>query len=98
MLITAKNKLQEDLYNAFYNAYMSNFVPNVVTEEKSYDLNIKNAMEKKAKTYATGLSKDVANAIYNFVKEISIQASVKGVISPMGPCTGMLIPADFKIM
>lgn len=98
MLVTAKIKLQKELYKALYDAYMADFAPNIVTEEGSYDANIKSAMEKKAIKYATGLSMDLTDAIYKFVKEIGIQATVTGVSSPVGPCTGMLLPTNFKIM
>lgn len=98
MLILAKTILQADLYKAFYDAYMADFAPNKVVEEKAYDATAKIAMQKKAANYASGLSKDLANAIYKFVKEIDIQASVTGVIAPSGPCMGMIPPTNFKIM
>lgn len=98
MLITTKTILQADLYKAFYDAYMVDFTPNIVAEERSYDANIKSAMEKKAIKYATGLSIDLTDAIYKFVKEIGIQASATGVIAPSGPCTGVIPPSNFKIL
>lgn len=95
----AKPILQQDLYNAFYNAYMTQYASNNLKDIAKFDNDMKEAMEKKAKDFSEQLSKDMAEAIYKFVKEIGIQATVTGtIIAPSGPCTGSIPSTNFTII
>jgi hypothetical protein len=96
-LAGAKPKLEQDLYKAFNDAYMSQFSMNV--EAGKYMGESQKCLEDAADKFAKELSKSMAQAIYDFVKEIGIQATLSGtVISPSGPCTGALPPTSFTIM
>lgn len=97
-LIASKPILEQDLYKAFFDAYMTQFQGNTVPEASKYDGEMQKAMQEKADKFSKTLSKEMADAIYNFVKEISIQATVTGtIIAPSGPCTGALPPTSFTI-
>ena len=97
-LAGAKIILQMDLFNAFKDAYMTQFESNVVTAASKYDSGRKSSLEKKAIDFADSLSKSMAEAIYAFVKEIGIQASMTGtVIAPSGPCTGNIPMPNFTV-
>jgi hypothetical protein len=96
-LAGAKPKLQLDLYKAFYDAYMTQCGSD--PEAGKYNSETNNAMMQAADKFANSLSADMAEAIYNFVKEIGIQATVTGtVIAPSGPCTGSLPPTSFTVI
>ena len=96
-LSAAKPLLQQDLYNAFYDAYMTQY--NEDPEIGSCNSEAKSELDKAAKKFASSLSSDMAQAIYDFVKEMSIQATVTGtIISPSGPCTGSMPPTSFTIL
>lgn len=95
-LSAAKPKLEKDLYKAFYDAYTSQFSSNSEAGKHSGDA--QKVIEDGADKFADKLSKSMAQAIYDFVKEIGIQATLSGtVISPSGPCTGALPPTSFTI-
>lgn len=97
-LAGAKTILQMDLFNAFKDAYMTQFESNVVTAASKYDSGRKSSLEKKAIEFADSLSKDMAEAIYAFVKEIGIQATISGtVVAPSGPCMGSIQIPDFTV-
>ena len=102
----AKNKLKEDLKNAFYDAaykaYMTQHQPNAISEAQKHDNIGKKQMEKLAIDFAEELSnslaKDMSEALYNFVKEIGIQITIPPtVIAPSGPCSGVIPPTSFTI-
>lgn len=107
MLSTAKMSLQSDLKDAFeaaaYDAYMEQYQPNKVAEAKS-DNDVKKGFEdladKFSKKFASSVSKDMATAIYDFVKEIAISVNSvpPSVISPSGPCTGTIPMTSFSVM
>lgn len=95
----AKPLLEQKLYKAFYDAYMTQCDANSLESASKYDGETKSAFQKKADQFSKSLSKDMADAIYNFVKEIGIQANVSGVvIAPSGPCTGMIPMTNFTII
>lgn len=95
-LAASKPILEQDLYNAFYDAYMTQYQPD--PSMNSCNLEAKSNIEKYADRFSKSLSKDMAQAIYDFVKEISIQANASGVvISPSGPCTGVIPPTNFTV-
>lgn len=105
MLVTAKIKLQADLMSMLQQAYMQNFASNKVVEEKAYDVKAKMAMQKKALKFAQTAAGPVANAIYKFVKEIGITATIPPSVTappapplPGGPCTGTMLMTNFKII
>ena len=107
MLSTAKMSLQSDLKDAFekaaYDAYMEQYQKNAVSEAGN-DSDIKKGMEeladKFAKKFASSVSKDMATAIHDFVKEIAIQVNTipPSVMSLSGPCTGMIPMTSFSVM
>lgn len=96
-LAGAKPKLQLDLYKAFYDAYLTQFGtdPNA----GKYNGLAQSSITEAADKFANSLSTDMAEAIYNFVKEIGIQAVVTGtVIAPSGPCTGNIPLTSFTVI
>lgn len=98
-LKTAKPILQQDLYNAFYDAYMEQYKSNSVTELSSMDAEINIAFQNQAKKFSKVLSEEMAQAIYDFVMEINIQATISGeIVSPSGPCSGTIPPSNFNII
>ena len=96
-LIESKPVLQADLFKAFYDAYMTQFTPSLDLDGSSVDGEAKSKMQQKATDFSQKLSIGMADAIYKFVKEISIQATVAGVIAPSGLCTGTIPPISFKV-
>ena len=94
---------------ASYEAYMTQLGndPDVGKYNDEAKKSIEDAADKFSKKFAEEfakeLSKDLpgemATAIYNFVKGIGIMATVMPtVVSPMGPCSGVMSPTDFTIM
>ena len=97
-LAGAKPKLEMDLNKAFYDAYMTQYEDNKVSEAGKYNSDMKNALDKKAHEFADSMAKDMADAIYNFVKEIGIMATVSGtVVAPSGPCAGTIPLTGFTV-
>ena len=99
-----EQKLKKAFFDAGYSAYMTQYQPNAIPEAQKYDEDdsLKKLQEKLATDYANELSeslaKDMAEAIYNFVKEIGIQITIPPtVIAPSGPCTGAIPPNCFTI-
>jgi hypothetical protein len=98
-LKSAKTILQQDLFNAFKDAYMTQYEDNKVSEASKYNPNMKQALNEKAIKFADSLSTDMAEAIYNFVKEIGIQVTIPpSVIAPSGPCSGTIPMTSFTII
>lgn len=114
MLSTAKPTLQNSiksiLEKAMYEAYMTQFSPNKISDLSKYDGDMKKALEKKAedfsKMFASKASGPVTTAIHDFVKEIGIQITIPpSVIAPPlppalpgGPCTGMIPLTNIQIL
>lgn len=96
-LIGSKPVLQADLFKAFYDAYMTQFAPSLDSDGGAADGEANSKMKQKATNFSQKLSVSMADAIYKFVKEISIQATVTGVVAPSGPCSGMIPPTNFKV-
>ena len=106
-LIGSKSKLEKDLNDAFNNAakeaYMTQFKSNNVAEAGRHDAAAKSKYEKQAKEYAQTLADELAGkmaqAIYDFVKEIGIQVTIpSSVVAPSGPCWGTIPMNNFKII
>ena len=96
-LSAAQPILQINLYKAFYDAYMSQYSTD--PEAGNCNLEAKKSFEKAASKFSQQLSQDMAQAIYDFVKEMSIQAVVTGtIVAPSGPCTGSIPPSNFTII
>lgn len=94
----AKLKLEQDIKQAFFDAYMTQYESNSVTAASKYDGETKKSMEKKAREFSESLAKDMATAIYDFVKEIGITITVPPtVIAPSGPCTGTIPMTCVKV-
>lgn len=95
-LAAAKPILEQKLFKAFYDAYMSQFESN--GEAGKHVGTMQSNITQAANDFSKELSKQMAQAIYDFVKEIGITATVSGtVIAPSGPCTGSLPPTSFTI-
>jgi len=65
------------------------------------EADMKEGAMKWAKKFSEEAGGPMADAIYDFVKEISIVATVKGTLiapPPSGPVTGVINPTDFKII
>ena len=114
MLSTAKPTLQNNiksiLEKAAYEAYMTQYAPNQISQASKYDDQIKSELEKKAKDFskkfAEKASNPVATAIYDFVKKIGIVITIPpSVIAPPlppalpgGPCTGTIPMTNITIL
>ena len=114
MLSTAKPTLQNSinsiLEKAAYEAYMTQYEPNQVSQASNYDSEIKSELEKKAddfsKKFATKASGPVATAIHDFVKEMGIMITIPpSVIAPPlppalpgGPCSGTIPMTNITIL
>lgn len=97
MLSLAKPILEKKLLDILYNAYMSQYSTD--PEAGNCNLEAKKSFEKAASKFSQQLSQDMAQAIYDFVKEMSIQAVVTGtIVAPSGPCTGSIPPSNFTII
>ena len=97
MLSLAKPILEKKLLDILYNAYMSQYSTD--PEAGNCNLEAKKSFEKAASKFSQQLSQDMAQAIYDFVKEMSIQATVTGtIVAPSGPCTGSIPPSNFTII
>jgi hypothetical protein len=96
-LAGALPKLQSDLYKAFYDAYKTQFTIN--SQAGAQVGIVSSGIDKAANQFAMKLSQDMSKAIYDFVKEIGIQANASGVVvSPSGPCTGIIPIPNFTIL
>ena len=114
MLSTAKPILQSQLLqilqNASYEMFMTQFAKNQISEAGKYDGDRENKMKQFASEFSQKFAQEasgpVAQAIYDFVKEIGIQVTIpSSVISPAkppplpgGPCSGMIPMINIKIL
>ena len=103
MLSTAKQLLQMNLLNILKEAYMTQYQPD--PSLGSCDSEAKTSMEQVAIKFAQKASGPVADAIYNFVKEIGINIVVPpSIIAPPlpptlpgGPCSGAIPMTNITI-
>lgn len=101
----AKVTLEQDLKDAFktagYDAYMEQFLKSNTTSKSDSDAQkgFEDLAEKFSKTLSESISKDMAQAIYDFVMEIGIQVSSvpPSVIAPSGPCSGTIPMTSFTV-
>ena len=100
-------------YDGAYEAYLSQYTPpsgdvgNFLGPTGPGSMHqAKSDADKYAEAFSKAFSKKIAQdmsgplakAIHDFVKEIGITIVVKGSItSPMGPCTGTILPTDVTI-
>ena len=97
MLSTAKPILETKLRQILIDAYKTQFVSNSQAGAQSGI--VSSDIDKAANQFAMKLSQDMSKAIYDFVKEIGIQANASGVvIAPSGPCTGIIPMPNFTII
>lgn len=98
-LISAKKDLRNELYDAFYDAYMTQYTKN--TSDKVYtddERDRENGFKKLAKDFSNELADGMSDAIYNFVKDMSINITIPpSVVSPSGPCSGTILNTYIKI-
>lgn len=105
MLSIAKPILQLQLMNILKAGYMSQFDPNELSAGQKYDNNVHACFQDKANRFAQNACGPVADAIYNFVREIGIMATqLNSVIAPPlppalpgGPCNGVIQITDYTI-
>ena len=107
---TLQNSINSILERAAYEAYMTQYAPNQVSQASKFDNQIKSELEKKAKDFskkfAEKASGPVATAIHDFVKEIGIMITIPpSVIAPPlppvlpgGPCTGTIPMTNITIL
>lgn len=110
--IEFQNKLKSIIKLAVYNAYMTQYQPNALSEAQKYDneKSLNDFQIKLANDFADEFTnksiEPVTNAIYDFVKEIGIQITIPpSVIAPPappvlpgGPCTGVINIANIQIL
>ena len=102
-LIGARPVLETDLriilQKAAFEAFMTANVPGGESPEVSgYVTNaMTDAATKFSNKFAEEAYKPLANAIYNFVKEIGITAVPTTLMSPHGPVTGSIKLNEFTI-
>ena len=99
MLSTAKPILENQLLKILYDAYMTQYETNQLSDISKYDYEIKDKFSILATKFSQEAAGPTAEAIYKFVKEIGIQANVTGtIIAPSGPCTGSIPSTNFTII
>jgi hypothetical protein len=96
-LSTAKITLEQDLIDAFYDAYKSQVSTpdaegvSLIEDPDSIDKSLRDQAEK--------MGKGMAQAIHDYVTQMSISVTLSGtVISPSGPCVGTIPPTSFQIL
>ena len=105
MLSVAKPILQLQLMNILKAGYMSQFDPNELGAAQKHDGGAEACFQDRANRFAQNACGPVADAIYNFVKEIGIMATqLNSVIAPPlppalpgGPCSGVININDYTI-
>ena len=105
MLSVAKPILQQQLLSILEAGYMSQFDPNELGAAQKHDGDAKSVFQDRAKRFSQSAAGPVADAIYNFVKEIGIMATqLNSVIAPPlpptlpgGPCNGVIQINDYTI-
>ena len=102
-LIGARPKLESDLRRILQKAAEEAFKTankgdGSDMQIESYVNNaIKDAAKKFSEKFAEEAYKEMANAIYEFVKEIGIEAKPGLLMSPHGPVTGAIMLNEFTI-
>jgi len=107
---TLRDIFKRELEEALKSAYMTQFSENNNQNASKINLETKKVMEIAANNFAveaadkfsSKASKDIANAIYNYIKEMQItitHTSLGTLISPMGPVTGTftILPSEVTI-
>ena len=104
MLIPAKTELKIKLIAILQTAYMTQFTGNALSQIVKFDLERFGSAEAKALEFAYEAAGPVADAIYDFVKEIGINITVpptliSPIVPPMpgGPCTGVIPMTNIKV-
>lgn len=96
-LSTAKITLEQDIAKVFYDAYRSQ-----LTEPSEGGISLiedTSGIDKSLKDQADKIGKGMAQAIHDYVTQMSISVTLSGtVISPSGPCTGAIPPTSFQIL
>jgi hypothetical protein len=96
-LSTAKITLEQDIAKAFYDAYKSQL--NEPNEGGVSLIEDSSGIDKSLKDQADKIGKGMAQAIHDYVTQMSISVTLSGtVISPSGPCTGAIPPTSFQIL
>lgn len=101
MLETAKPKLQTDIENAIFEAFKEAEMTQCSNDGSilgnAMEAHIQQGASKYAKKAAEIAAPKIAEAIYDFVKEIGITATPTTLVSPSGPVTGVIKMPDFTI-
>lgn len=98
MLSTAKAKLKTDLYKCFLEAYAKQYMETQGVGYADLNAQISAQIAKSGHTFANKISSGMADAIYDFVKEIGINITVPPtVMCGPTPCTGTIPMTNVKV-
>lgn len=96
-LIESKETLKRQITKILYNAYMSQYAPNKLESVQMFDVQIKNLFHTSAEKFAHTAAEPTVDAIYEFLKQITITINPSTIIAPaapptipMGPCNGII--------
>lgn len=98
MLSTAKAKLKADLYKCFLEAYAKQYMETQGVGYMDLNAQISAQIAKSGHIFANKISSGMADAIYDFVKEIGINITVPPtVMCGPTPCTGTIPMTNVKV-
>lgn len=98
MLSTAKAKLKTDLYKCFFEAYTKQYMATQGMGFQDLNAQISAQIAKSGHSFANKISSEMADAIYDFVKEIGINITVPPtVMCGPTPCTGTIPMTNVKV-
>lgn len=104
MLSVAKTVLEQRLKLLLRTAFLTQFAGNTLKPIAGFDPERLIEMTQLADDFADEAAEPVAEAIYDFVKEIGINITIApSLISPIvpplpgGPCTGIIPMSNIKI-
>ena len=105
MLSTAKPILENQLLKILYDAYMTQYETNQLSDISKYDYEIKDKFLILATKFSQEAAGPTAEAIYKFIKEIGINITIPPSITappvpptlPGGPCSGAIPISNITI-
>lgn len=96
----ARQDFQRNLYNAIYNAYMSQF-DDTIKDAGIYAEKMHESMDRAAIVFADSLSKDLAEYIHKFILEMQISIThtiiPNTITTPMGPAAGAITVSPTEV-
>lgn len=98
MLSTAKTKLKADLYKCFLEAYVKQYSACTDSGSEAVNSGAEAQIAQSGHKFANKISSGMADAIYDFVKEIGINITVPPtVMCGPTPCTGTIPMTNVKV-